>query len=100
MHIQIYQIMMTEAYATLKNTIKYYNYGSHIPFNFYFITNATNASNAAAFKNIIESWMKAIPEGGVANWVVRKRYSHLHQFYIAHNKTMISLYANIIICII
>ncbi|KAL6428415.1 hypothetical protein ACFW04_008591 [Cataglyphis niger] len=64
------KVMMTEAYTTLKNTVKYYNYGSHIPFNFYFITNASKTSDAAAFKNIIESWMKAIPEGGVANWVM------------------------------
>lgn len=61
---------MTEAYTTLNNTIKYYNYGSHIPFNFNFITTATHASDAAAFKNIIEDWMKAIPKGKVANWVV------------------------------
>lgn len=70
--------MMTEAYTTLENTIKYYNYGSHIPFNFNFITNATNASNAFVFKDIIESWMKAIPKDGVANWVVRKHYSYLY----------------------
>lgn len=62
------KVMMTEAYTTLKNTTKYYNYGSHIPFNFNFITSAT--SDAAAFKNIIESWMKTIPEGGIANWVM------------------------------
>ncbi|KYN39395.1 putative maltase H [Trachymyrmex septentrionalis] len=28
-----------EAYTSLENTIKYYNYGSHIPFNFNFIIN-------------------------------------------------------------
>ncbi|KAG5309439.1 MAL1 Maltase, partial [Acromyrmex insinuator] len=29
----------TETYTSLENTIKYYNYGSHIPFNFNFIIN-------------------------------------------------------------
>lgn len=64
------KVMMTEAYTTLENTIKYYNYGSHIPSNFNFIANATNTSDATTFKNIIEDWMKAIPKGGVANWVM------------------------------
>ncbi|XP_029161383.1 maltase 1-like [Nylanderia fulva] len=64
------KVMMTEAYTTLENTIKYYNYGSHIPFNFNFITKANNASNATMFKNIIDDWMKGIPNGGVANWVM------------------------------
>lgn len=83
--------MMTEAYTTLENTIKYYNYGSHIPSNFNFIANATNTSDATTFKNIIEDWMKAIPKGGVANWVVNKRYSHLlHNFVSSHNNTKIS----------
>ncbi|EFN70155.1 Maltase 1 [Camponotus floridanus] len=63
------KVMLIEAYATLENTIKYYNYGS-IPFNFYFITNATDASDASVFKDIIESWMKAIPKGSIANWVM------------------------------
>lgn len=64
------KIMMTEAYTTLNNTIKYYHYGSHIPFNFNFITNATSTSNANVFKNIIDAWVEAIPKGGVANWVM------------------------------
>lgn len=63
------KVMLIEAYAALENTIKYYNYGS-IPFNFYFITNVTDASDASVFKDIIESWMKAIPKGSVANWVM------------------------------
>ncbi|XP_024888298.1 alpha-glucosidase-like [Temnothorax curvispinosus] len=61
---------MTEAYTSLENTIKYYNYDSHIPFNFNFIMNVTAASNATTFKRIIEEWMKAMPKDSVANWVM------------------------------
>ncbi|XP_032685970.1 maltase 1-like [Odontomachus brunneus] len=64
------KVMMTEAYTSLENTIKYYNYGSHIPFNFNFIMNVNANSNAAEFKNIIDEWMKAKPKDGVANWVM------------------------------
>lgn len=72
--------MMTEAYTSLENTIRYYHYGSHIPFNFNFIMNVNASSSATEFKNIMDEWMKAKPEKGVANWVVRK-YSHIFQFY-------------------
>lgn len=62
--------MMTEAYATLNNTVKYYDYGSHIPFNFFFITNVDKTSTVSEFKAVIDDWTKAMPEGSVANWVV------------------------------
>lgn len=74
--------MMTEAYTSLENTIKYYNYGSHVSFNFNFIMNVSNTSDAAAFKNIIDEWMKAKPESSVANWVVSKYYFYILSFYI------------------
>jgi len=67
--------MMTEAYASLTNTIKYYSYGSHIPFNFNFIMNVNKDSDAAAFKKTIDEWIKAMPANGVANWVVREHSS-------------------------
>jgi len=76
--------MMTEAYTSLENTTKYYNYGSHIPFNFNFIMNVTAVSNATTFKRTIEEWMKMMPEDGVANWVVRKHFlifSCFHSLY-------------------
>ncbi|KAH0952270.1 hypothetical protein HN011_004404 [Eciton burchellii] len=64
------KVMMTEAYASLANTIKYYSYGSHIPFNFNFITNVNKDSDAATFKKTIDEWIKAMPANGVANWVM------------------------------
>lgn len=81
--------MMTEAYTSLENTIKYYNYGSHIPFNFNFIMNVTAASNAIMFKRTIDEWIKTMPEHGTANWVVKTyffTYSHVFLFIILHNK--------------
>ncbi|XP_071878987.1 alpha glucosidase 2 [Bombus fervidus] len=63
-------VLLTEAYASLSNMIKYYNYGSQIPFNFRFITDADANSNATQLKNVIDSWIKSMPEGGVANWVM------------------------------
>ena len=63
-------VLLTEAYASLPNMIKYYNYGSHVPFNFRFITDADANSNATQLKNVIDSWIKLMPKGGVANWVM------------------------------
>ncbi|KAL6256798.1 hypothetical protein P5V15_011737 [Pogonomyrmex californicus] len=64
------KVMMTEAYTSLENTIKYYEFGSHIPFNFNFIMNVTASSNATHFKRIIDEWMNAMPKDCVANWVM------------------------------
>lgn len=63
---------MTEAYTSWENTVKYYNYGANVPFNFKFITDAKATSSAADFKAIIDKWMSMMPNGGVANWVVCK----------------------------
>lgn len=74
--------MMTEAYTSLEDTTKYYNYGSHIPFNFNFIVNVTATSNVSVFKSIIEEWIKAMPKDSVANWVVRKCFLiYFHYLY-------------------
>ncbi|KAL0125452.1 hypothetical protein PUN28_004517 [Cardiocondyla obscurior] len=64
------KIMMTEAYSSLENTIKYYKYGAQVPFNFNFIMNVTANSTPTDFKNIIEDWMNKMPEDGTPNWVM------------------------------
>ncbi|XP_043493241.1 maltase 1-like [Polistes fuscatus] len=64
------KVMMTEAYTDLKNTTKYYEYGAHIPFNFKLITDVDQTSNATEFKETIESWMREMPKGESANWVL------------------------------
>lgn len=61
---------MTEAYTNLTNTLKYYEYGAQVPFNFKFITDIENTSTASDYKNAIDTWLDEMPENGVANWVV------------------------------
>lgn len=69
------KIMMTEAYTSIETTMKYYTNGtvngSHIPFNFYIITDLSNSSNAYDFKRVTDIWMNNIPKGYSANWVVK-----------------------------
>lgn len=69
------RIMMTEAYTSIETTMKYYTNGtvngSHIPFNFYIITDLHNNSNAYDFKRVTDIWMNNIPKGFSPNWVVR-----------------------------
>ncbi|KAI4499900.1 hypothetical protein M0802_005156 [Mischocyttarus mexicanus] len=64
------KVLMTEAYTNLKNTTKYYHYGTQIPFNFHFISDLNNKSSARDFKRIIDGWMGYTPKNGVANWVL------------------------------
>nr|XP_050856119.1 maltase 1-like [Vespula vulgaris] len=64
------KVMMTEAYTSLENTTKYYEYGSHIPFNFKLITDVNQNSSASDFKRIIEAWMAHTPSTASANWVL------------------------------
>lgn len=45
--------------------------GAHFPFNFDFITDLSAASTARDFVYIILRWLTYMPQGGVANWVVR-----------------------------
>lgn len=65
---------MTEAYTSLENTVRYYGNTTEpmaqIPFNFQLLTNLNFSSNANNFKSIIDTWMKAMPAGQWANWVV------------------------------
>ncbi|XP_024937452.1 alpha-glucosidase [Cephus cinctus] len=62
-------VMMTEAYASPELIMKYYDYGSHFPFNFFLIENLGKDSNASEYKNIIDTWMNNMPAGCTANWV-------------------------------
>lgn len=70
------RIMMTEAYANLTFTMKYYGdahggrKGSHIPFNFKLIMDLKYSSTAPDFVHAINEWMTFMPFGETANWVV------------------------------
>ncbi|XP_076288783.1 alpha glucosidase 2 [Lasioglossum baleicum] len=63
-------LLMTEAYTSLDNTIKYYKYGSNVPFNFKYITDASSTSSATKFQQIADTWLQAMPQNGTANWVM------------------------------
>ena len=68
------KVLMTESYARIDLTIKYYGNGatkgSQIPFNFELIKNMKANSTAEDYKNAIEEWLRLMPAGQMANWVV------------------------------
>lgn len=66
--------MLTESYSSIDIVMKYYGdgrrEGSHIPFNFFFIEQINNNSNANDYKRTIDYWMSNMPLNRVPNWVV------------------------------
>lgn len=73
--------MMTEAYASLEDTMRYYGdgdkLGAHMPFNFILINNLwsgsellSDGSSASDFKREIDQLLEALPEGQTTNWVM------------------------------
>ncbi|XP_063995481.1 maltase 1-like [Diachasmimorpha longicaudata] len=66
------KVMMTEAYTSLENATKYYDFGAHVPFNFRFITDINRSSGPNHVKEIIDTWMVQTGKrtGAVANWVM------------------------------
>ncbi|XP_026811817.1 maltase 2-like isoform X1 [Rhopalosiphum maidis] len=68
------RVMITEAYTTIENTIRYYgnktNLGAHMPFNFGLIERLNDSSNAAKFNDAVNSWLDIMPDGKCANWVI------------------------------
>lgn len=68
------RVIMTEAYTTLENTIKYYGTperpGAHFPFNFLLIEEIDGESPFGDYIIQVARWMSSMPSHGVANWVV------------------------------
>lgn len=70
------RILMTEAYTSLPNTLKFYgndtSLGSQIPFNFELISYTRINSTAPNFKAHIDDWLNGMPKGSQyrSNWVV------------------------------
>lgn len=66
--------MMTEAYATIDNQIRWYGTeerrGAHMPFNFALISDLDRDSTASDFKGAIDGWLDRVPDFGEANWVL------------------------------
>lgn len=83
---------MTEAYANLTFTMRYYQSddatrkGSHIPFNFLMISDLNKESSANDFVHTISKWLNYMPAGETANWVVSekivKEILHRVRFFI------------------
>lgn len=71
------KVLMTESYARIDLTQRYYGngsvLGSHIPFNFELIKRVNKDSKAEDYKNVIEEWIRLMPSGQMANWVVREK---------------------------
>ncbi|XP_031639303.1 probable maltase [Contarinia nasturtii] len=74
-------ILMTEAYVSLENQLKYYanvrngvirRIGAEVPFNFRLLTKTTRYSTAVDFKVCIEEWINHMPKGEKIrpNWVL------------------------------
>lgn len=68
------RIIMTEAYTSLENTMRFYgdatHNGSQIPFNFELINYVRRESTADQISDVINAWMSKLPEGKPSNWVV------------------------------
>ncbi|KAG5676145.1 hypothetical protein PVAND_005995 [Polypedilum vanderplanki] len=75
-HGNVTRILMTEAYASVKQQTSWYGSyarpGSHVPFNFVFIADITAESNATHYKGLVDEWMENTPSFamGQANWVL------------------------------
>jgi alpha-glucosidase len=84
---KIARVIMTEAYTSLENIIKFYKegnrMGSHVPFNFELISNVNTESTAKDYYERINSWLDKVPEGCQSNWVVcTKNKNKLKKFLI------------------
>jgi alpha-glucosidase len=62
---------MTEAYASVEDTMAYYGNdthpGAHFTFNFNFVSRPTSAQD---FDNLVHQWVDNVPKGMQSNWVV------------------------------
>lgn len=70
------RILMTEAYTSLPNIVRFYGNGqrngSHVPFNFELISKVNGNSTAKDFNDRIQDWFDAMPNDNriYANWVM------------------------------
>uniref|UniRef100_A0AAG5DRP9 alpha-glucosidase n=2 Tax=Anopheles atroparvus TaxID=41427 RepID=A0AAG5DRP9_ANOAO len=68
-------ILMTEAYASIENTMLYYEdatgqrQGAHMPFNFQLIYDFQPEQNAIGLKQSIDWWMNHMPARHTPSWV-------------------------------
>ncbi|KAJ8681090.1 hypothetical protein QAD02_016877 [Eretmocerus hayati] len=69
------KLMILEAYVEVPRAMLFYGLGGN-PFNFKLLFKVDNNSNASKFKNVIDSWLKAIPNGEIPNWIVGNHDNH------------------------
>ncbi|KAL3267381.1 hypothetical protein HHI36_011511 [Cryptolaemus montrouzieri] len=68
------RILMSEAYAPLDKTMRYYGtangsrLGAHFTFNFFFVGPNLNTSNAYTFESLVYEWIDNLPSIYVSNW--------------------------------
>ncbi|KAL7286329.1 hypothetical protein TKK_0019287 [Trichogramma kaykai] len=78
-HVRNYRtdgkLMILEAYTTIPRSMMYYDVGSN-PFNFMFVATLNNQSTPEHFKKTIDTWLNAVPEGKVSNWVSGNHDNH------------------------
>jgi alpha-glucosidase len=62
---------MTEAYASVEETMAYYGNdthpGAHFSFNFNLVSSPSSAQD---FNNLVHQWVDNVPDGRQSNWVV------------------------------
>lgn len=63
-------ILFTEIYGSNEDVMKYYHYGSNVPFNFMFMGALNKYSRNSDFKRVIDEWLTQMPKGQSANWVI------------------------------
>ncbi|CAG9566553.1 unnamed protein product [Danaus chrysippus] len=67
------RIMMTDAYTSIKNAVRYYgegiHSGAHIPMNYALIQDLNKESDARDMKYAIDRWLTYKPLRKPANWV-------------------------------
>ncbi|XP_034651353.1 maltase A1 [Drosophila subobscura] len=69
------RVLLIETYAPPAYTMQFYGNrsveGAHLPFNFNLITvPASDGVSAGSIKTAVDNWMKNLPSGRTANWVI------------------------------
>ncbi|KAJ8682112.1 hypothetical protein QAD02_017904 [Eretmocerus hayati] len=67
--------LILEAWSPMDHTMGYYNVGAD-PFNFMLLFNVSRNSTPSEFKKVISTWLNAIPDGEVTNWIIGNHDNH------------------------
>lgn len=71
------RVIFSETYVNMSYIVEWYESGSDVPFNFFFIKNGEVAhpavvDTASDIVSIIDDWMSQMPTDKTANWVVSR----------------------------